>query len=56
MESPLILMAEAETAGWPPWKLLCEARPQCQSWRKTGVPRWWRASVILAQPATWASL
>ena len=30
--------AEADTAGLPPWKLLCEARPQCQSCRNTGVP------------------
>ena len=34
MYGSLILMAEGATAGLPPWKLLWEARPVCQSWRK----------------------
>ena len=32
--SPFSLTAEAETGSSPLWKSLCDALPQCQSWRK----------------------
>jgi len=49
-------MAEGATAGLPPWKLLWEARPVCQSWRKITPPFSWTALVAYFQPSVIASV
>ena len=56
MYGSLILMAEGATAGLPPWKLLWEARPVCQSWRKITPPFSCTALVVCFQPSVISSV
>jgi 3D-(3,5/4)-trihydroxycyclohexane-1,2-dione acylhydrolase (decyclizing) len=50
------LTADAASGSSPSWKSLSEARPQCQSWRKIGVPVGRSRSVTFRHPATISSL
>ena len=52
----LIFTAEGATARLPLWKLLCDARPQCQSCRKMRLPCSCTALVVSFQPSTISSV